>query len=240
MEQYSSTTDQDIFNLYDVGFLANFELSNVANLDVSSKENIHQTMKSILEEQSAFATPFGIFYGWDVVPRALGFYVSSKLYENRTGDATFSSLAQKTKDFVLGNNPWGMSFIVGTGSTYPNCLHSQIANLNSGFTQLGAVVSGPSAEFNRYPIYGSLPCTYANLVSSSSVYYEDSLELPQCNEPALDYVSQSVMAFHMIYSQQSAYVPISAPGELETSSATHQEKTLFVCHCLLALVLALF
>jgi len=30
---------------------------------------------------------------------------------------------------ILGTNAWGSSFIVGEGSTFPNCIQHQVANL---------------------------------------------------------------------------------------------------------------
>jgi len=54
------------------------------------------------------------------------------------------------RDWLFGANPWGTSFMVGEGTTFPHCMQHQVANL-SGSTNgtapvaTGAVVNGPNS-----------------------------------------------------------------------------------------------
>ena len=61
------------------------------------------------------------------------------------------TFGQQQLDWVLGDNAWGSSFIVGAGSTFPNCMQSQVANLVGSLDgtaplMLGATVDGPESK----------------------------------------------------------------------------------------------
>ena len=86
----------------------------------------------------------------DAAPRALGIAAVERMYRRLSGDDTFLSLGAAQLDWVLGANPWGVSFIVGVGTTYPRCIHHMTGNLATDrdgdpLTLRGAVVSGPNA-----------------------------------------------------------------------------------------------
>jgi endoglucanase len=64
--------------------------------------------------------------------------------------------------YALGANPWGTSFVVGAGTTFPHCMQSEIANLTgslsgTGDIQVGATVDGPSSPGNFCPGARSAP-----------------------------------------------------------------------------------
>ncbi len=86
----------------------------------------------------------------DSVPHALGYALEARWYDELTHSHRFEGLATAQRDWVLGHNAWGSSFVVGAGSTFPHCLQHQIANLagslsGSGALLLGATVDGPNA-----------------------------------------------------------------------------------------------
>jgi endoglucanase len=68
-----------------------------------------------------------------------------------TQSENYSAYAQRWLANILGVNAWGSSFIVGDGSTFPNCIQHQVANLagalngTSGGTPVlwGAASEGP-------------------------------------------------------------------------------------------------
>ncbi|KAL5076198.1 hypothetical protein RYX36_015182 [Vicia faba] len=99
------------------------------------------------------------------------------------------NLARKQVDYILGDNPKGMSYMVGFGERYPNHIHHRGSSLpsihqqpqkiscNSGFQYLnsgspnpnvlvGAVVGGPDSSDNfsddRNNYQQSEPATYIN------------------------------------------------------------------------------
>ena len=50
-------------------------------------------------------------------------------YDQLTGTSTYAAYADRWLANILGANAWGLSLIVGDGSTFPHCLQHQIANL---------------------------------------------------------------------------------------------------------------
>ena len=83
----------------------------------------------------------------DASPHAFGLFITNALYQRYGGSDAYRSFAQQQLNFALGANGWGSSFVVGAGSTFPNCMQSEIANLAGSLTgrgdiQLGATTDG--------------------------------------------------------------------------------------------------
>jgi hypothetical protein len=61
------------------------------------------------------------------------------------GDSYYSEMAFNNLDYLLGRNPWGMSFVVSPGlSKIPTEYHSQIYRLQPEKTAIGMMINGPS------------------------------------------------------------------------------------------------
>ena len=80
-----------------------------------------------------------------------------------TRSTSFASYSTQWLANILGANAWGSPFIVGDGSTFPHCLHHQIANLvgsDDGRPPIaaGAMVAGPNRDFESGAPSGILPC----------------------------------------------------------------------------------
>jgi endoglucanase len=48
-----------------------------------------------------------------------------------TQSKSYDTYSQRWLANILGANAWGSSFIVGDGSTFPNCIQHQVANLRA-------------------------------------------------------------------------------------------------------------
>ena len=77
------------------------------------------------------------------------------------------------RDYILGRNPWGLSFISGIGDKYPEHIHSQIAFFNNGNLP-GALSAGgaPVSIINEYEISRS-DSSFSFFNSKSSAYFDD-------------------------------------------------------------------
>lgn len=214
----------DTLNLYDVAPLAHLELI-AALRDAGDPQNLAVTRDDLVREVRALlrrydnraaADPFGSGWpfgrgGYDFAAHALGLAVTARLFEMRTGDTAFAGFGAEQRDIVLGRNAWGTSFIVGAGTTFPKCLHHQIANLAGSLAGkppilLGAVVNGPSTpdEFGdlglldmqrRCPATDANP--FARFDGDGARYLHDTAAYPSV-EPAIDYTVLSVLLFAML------------------------------------------
>ena len=114
----------------------------------------------------------------------------------------------------MGGNSWGASSIVGDGSTFPNCIQHQVANIAGALNGSAAgvpVLWGASTEGPSYgPSGGSLDgmnlCP-ANGVNSFKIFngndgpynsspyavYKDNVQSYSTTEPAIDLTSTSFL-----------------------------------------------
>jgi hypothetical protein len=99
-------------------------------------------------------------------------------------------------------NAWGVSLVVGVGTTSPQCPHHQAANLAGPSKVLyGAVVNGPNGADN----FADLPFPagakertrpYESFDGQGSRYADDLSSWPS-NEPAIDFTSTALLAFSL-------------------------------------------
>jgi len=211
----------DTLNLYDQAALAHLELMQ-DRVFVSPKEvaEMQSDQKNVLRdlhdqlsaaERPAAHDPFGIGYRYendDVVSHLLGLSLEARFYDQIAGTHTYERFAQRQLDAVLGENAWGVAFVVGAGSQFPRCLHHQVANLSGSLNGrppllLGAAVPGPvsvremhglgAAEgHRRCPARAGNP--YAQFTGRGAAY-EDSVRNPATNEPSDDIAALALLAF---------------------------------------------
>jgi len=168
----------DTLNLYDVSGLAHFELYRALGLagNPSGLAEDQSTMLTALKNQLGVAIKqagtdvWGFGYPWggeqvanlsngDLTSHGAGLSVMASELYYLTGSSTYNTSAQTWLGNIMGANSWGSSFIVGDGSTFPNCLQHQVANLagapfaangvygTAGGTPIlwGAAVEGPDS-----------------------------------------------------------------------------------------------
>jgi hypothetical protein len=211
----------DTFNLYDVAGLAHSELdramvaANIVGDQISgvSWDSLAPDLADQLRlaQRAAAHDPFGLgarYRDDDTVTHALGLAIESSMYDGLVKKPRFAAFGRTQRDFVLGDNAWGTSFVVGAGSRFPQCLHSPIANLQGSLdgsppVLQGAVVPGP---VNPRDLKGlSLPSGFRPCpAGGGNVFrrfdgfgarYVDSVVSSPTNEPSLDTAALGLMAF---------------------------------------------
>jgi endoglucanase len=141
----------------------------------------------------------------DATPHAFGLFITDALYQRYGGSDAYQAFAQQQLNFALGANGWGSSFVVGAGSTFPNCMQSEIANLagslnGHGNIQLGATTDGPSSPANFVglgTVTGMKACRagHYRAFDTATAAYEDNVVSWPSVEPADDYTANSLLAF---------------------------------------------
>ncbi len=154
----------------DVNALAHYKLAKVVPRFSGYIKNSLIHFNSV-KDSSLFNEPGD--YSWGSVISFLGSALQGILYKDLTRSNQFDSLITLQRDYVLGRNPWGVSFITKTGSNYPIKPHHQIAYFyKSGVP--GAVVGGP-VNISLYKDYNieSSSGKFALFNSSEIVYNDD-------------------------------------------------------------------
>jgi hypothetical protein len=213
----------DTFNLYDVAALAHLELAEDRRYAPATAlrrmESTPATLLEDLRDQLAAAQrvatrdPFGIGYTYandDTVSHLLGLSIEGRISDRISGSNRYENFAQRQLDAVLGQNAWGLSFVVGAGARFPVCLHHQVANLSGSLDGrppllLGAAVPGPvkqselrhlsAAEgYRRCPSSGG--SAFAQF-SGRGAGYKDNVLADATNEPSDDLAAEALLAFAM-------------------------------------------
>ena len=207
----SADSGKDTLNLYDISALAHADLvtainaaGNPSGLAVSSSGLIAnlkaQLSAAVNTAGSDIFHAGGNYANSDVDSHTLGFISTEALYQKASGDTQYAAFADQQRDWLLGDNAWGTSFVAGVGTTYPTCMAGQLENLNSA-VDIGAVVNGPNGTSNFSGGLGSLvsgmnTCendSFTTFTGHGSEYVDD-VRSWQSSEPALDMTSSLVLA----------------------------------------------
>src|SRR5205807_7280422 len=106
---------------------------NPPGLAVSQAALLADLKKQLDGAVSQAATdPFGFGFPWatfDTTTHGAGLAVMASEYDKLTGTAAYAAFGVRQLANILGANAWGVSLIVGDGSTFPDCMQHQVANL---------------------------------------------------------------------------------------------------------------
>lgn len=206
----------DTLNLYDVSGVAHYELYHAlaqarvpGGLEVTRADLLSDLKKQLDKAVAQAGTdPFGFGFPWatfDTTSHGAGLVVMASEYDHLTGTAAYASYGVQWLANILGANAWGISLIVGDGSTFPHCMQHQVANLAGSLdgsppVLAGAVVEGPNKFAAKGLVSGMVTCP-ANGVNQfapfngSSAVYKDNVQSWSTDEPAVDLTATSPLAF---------------------------------------------
>src|ERR1700693_218015 len=215
----------DTLNLYDVSGLAHFELyralemaGDPAGLAVSKSAIRAQFLKQVEDAISQSRTDaWGYGSQWnygDTTSHGAGLSVMASEAFYLSVSNVYDTYAQRWLAHIFGANSWGSSFIVGDGSTFPNCIQHQVANLagalngTSGGTPIlwGASTQGPAGYsssgflngMNRCPAGGVDTFKIFNgnngkFDASQVAVYKDNVQSFSTTEPGIDLTATSFL-----------------------------------------------
>jgi endoglucanase len=209
---YLANDTGDTFNLYDTSALAHADL--VRALAVAGNPSVGTGPAALVADlrrqvrtgaDRAARDIFhagGVYDEFDVDSHTFGLLTTQALYKGLTGDRSFDTFATRQRDWLFGANAWGVSFMVGEGSTFPRCMQHQVDNLAPG-RAVGAVVNGPNNVSNfedglgdyqdgmvQCPAGGADPYRQFSTVDSRFV---DDVRSWQTDEPALDMTGSAIL-----------------------------------------------
>jgi endoglucanase len=214
----------DTLNLYDVSGLAHFELfrairlagnpSGLAITQSAIKNQFLQQVNDAITQAGTDAWGFGDPWNGDTTSHGAGISVMAAQAHYLTGTQSYDTYSQRWLANILGANPWGSSFIVGNGSTFPNCIQHQVANLagalngTTGGTPVlwGAASEGPAFGATSGLVGGMIKCPadggnpFKIFDGNDGTYnpgnpavYKDNVQSYSTTEPAIDLTSTSFL-----------------------------------------------
>ncbi len=140
----------------------------------------------------------GTVFSWGTSHTFLGIALHAILYRTLTGDSRFDTLAFTQRDYILGNNPWGVSFIYGFGEKYTRYFHSQVAYFNGNYLP-GGVAAGPAPKvlLDGYKIERK-NFSFNKFNSADVLYYDDRNDYIT-NEPTIVTNATAIFVFGNLY-----------------------------------------
>ena len=205
----------DTLNLYDVSGLAHYELyraiglAGASGLAVTQADLLSDLNKQLSKAVTQAGTdPFGFGFPWatyDTTSHGAGLAVMASEYTFLSGTNTYTDFGTRWLANILGTNAWGTSLIVGDGSTFPDCMQHQVANLAGSLNGsppvlLGAAVEGPNSFAAKGTLTGMRTCpqngadVFAQFNNTKAVY-KDFVPSFSTVEPAIDLTASSPLAF---------------------------------------------
>ena len=179
---YGKKADSDYWwSVGDINSLAHFK---IAQHNPDFAKYIYKNLKHSKSRIDKSFLREALEYSWGTTNAFLGVSLQTILYKKLTGSNEFDSLNIFQRDFILGKNPWGVSFIYNIGSNFSKNLHSQVAYFNNGYLP-GALVGGPvpSDLLKNYKINRKSK-VYGPFNSDEIKYFDDRMDY-LTNEPTI-------------------------------------------------------
>ncbi|NOY36905.1 MAG: glycoside hydrolase [Chlorobi bacterium] len=174
----------------------------LASLKENTTDHFKDYLKQGLErlQKKAGTRPFenGVPYIWCSDNLTASALIQAYVYRKITGDSTFRKTEAGMCGWLLGNNPWGTSMVVGfpSDSDSPVDVHS-VVTVRLHRQPLGGLVDGPvySTIFNNLKgLYLDKPDEYRDVQPDHIVYHDDFADYAT-NEPTLDGTASLVFYF---------------------------------------------
>lgn len=127
-------------------------------------------------------------FGNGSIAESLGAAVTCLASRRLNGTAGCDVVARRQVHWMLGENPFGLSFLVGAGTVSPRNIHHSFAQA-AHVTIPGAIPGGPTTarilDGSKLPLPPKTD-PYAPW-STDDLLYEDRTDNYVCNEPAIDF-----------------------------------------------------
>src|SRR5271156_1003784 len=227
----------DTLNLYDVSGLAHFELYRALEMAgdpgglALSKSAIRAQLPRQVDDAitQAGSDPWGFGDQWsagDTTSHGAGLSVMASEAYFLSNAPRYDQYSQRWLANIMGANSWGSSFIVGDGSTFPNCIQHQVANLagalngTSGGTPIlwGAATEGPASNATSGVVGGMILCpangvdTFKKFNGNSGTYnrsqvavFQDNVQSYSTTEPGIDLTSTSFLMWSWRLAKQPQF-----------------------------------
>ena len=162
---------------------------------------------SFRAQLNAFGSPGGFYFGWASDHGGSGAFLAAAAKAGVTS-ASGLSKAFAARDYLLGRNPWGVSFLVGPGPRdakrphHPVFLKGKPATLGNGFVVGGPALASQFGDFGlKFDRDGPLARfnpTYRDAIYRGKVVYEDRRQDFITSEVGIAYSASSLLLAAML------------------------------------------
>lgn len=136
----------------------------------------------------------GTELNWGTNVTLLGIALQNILYKKLTNDTRYDSVSIIQRDFILGRNPWGVSFISNVGKNFTKNFHHQIADIKGELP--GGFAAGPAKKdfIEKLKFNFDKDDKYAKFQTSNDYYRDDKVDYIT-NEPTITGNATAIFVF---------------------------------------------
>ncbi|MGE5432038.1 MAG: glycoside hydrolase family 9 protein [Syntrophomonadaceae bacterium] len=181
--EYAAEAKSDYWWSYgDINSAADYKIAKyepaVKDYLLNNLKNFNNIKNNAIFGQAASDT-------WGSNTAVMGAGLQAILWKRLTGRSDFDSLMVFQRDYILGKNQWGVSFIYNIGSVFSRNFHSQVGYLRQGYLP-GAVAAGPISrkKLEGYKIKTNEKDPYWEFQTDSAVYQDMRMDYVT-NEPSI-------------------------------------------------------
>ena len=176
----------------DINALADYRLAQISPKYLNYLES---NLKVFNENKEKNLFGEAAEHNWGSNNTLLGIGLQAILWKKITHKNDYDSLITIQRDFVLGRNPWGISFIFQTGTNYSKNLHHQIAYFNNGKLP-GGFAAGPVKKsiYDGTNIKFEKSDKYSKFQTEVSFYRDDRNDYIS-NEPTISANATAIFLF---------------------------------------------
>jgi endoglucanase len=205
----------DTLNLYDVSGLAHFELyraitlaGNPPGLAVTQAALLNDIGNQMTTSIKEAKDPFGFGWPWssyDTISHGAGLSVMAAEYNYLSSSSTYATYSHRWLGNISGANAWGVTFTVGDGNMFPDCMQHQVANLAGSLNGQppvldGAVVEGPTNAASSGLVTNMVKCPPGGgdiykAFNGNGAVYKDNVQSYSTDEPAIDLTATSFLMY---------------------------------------------
>ncbi len=167
------------------GEISDFAFYRLAEFDAKYIEFIEISLKHFTQRSKQNLFKESVDFYWGSNNTMLGVAIKSILWSKLTGKDNYKVLAGDQINYVLGENPWGISFISQAGSFSAKKLHHQISKLLD-IPLPGGFAAGPVKKeiLKSYKIPYEDGDEFSNFQTDEAYYRDDYVDYIT-NEPTI-------------------------------------------------------
>lgn len=166
----------------------------LAMFDTKYKDFIKNSLEHFSKNMQSNLFGLGTQLSWGTNHTLLGITFLNILWSRLTNDKSYNLLATIQKDFILGRNPWGISFIFNVGKNYTKNFHHQVSSIKGKLT--GGFAAGPATKefLKNYNITYESNDKYAKFQTNEMYYRDDRVDYIT-NEPTIAANATAIFVF---------------------------------------------
>jgi endoglucanase len=179
----------------DINSLAHYRISNY---DFRFSEYLKKNLEEFNRRKNNNLFGKGTELSWGTNNTLLGISLQNILWKRLTHDSRFDSVSVYQRDYILGRNPWGVSFISNVGKVCTKNFHHQIGKIKGRLP--GGFSAGPATKkfLEGYKIIYEDKDKYSRFQTDAD-YYRDDTNDYLTNEPTITGNATAIFVFGSLY-----------------------------------------